>query len=53
MPGPTLVYLIWTEGRLRVPLGRQLWCQGHPSKYDLDLACCQQPVLSARLAMRP
>jgi hypothetical protein len=48
MPGLALVWLIWTEGRSRVPLGRQLWCQAPPSKYALDLACCQQPVLSAK-----
>jgi putative transposase len=35
--GLSLVLLIWTEGRSRMPLGLKLWRQGGPSKYALAL----------------
>jgi hypothetical protein len=35
--GFSLVLLVWTDGRLRVPLGVRLWHQGGPSKYALAL----------------
>jgi hypothetical protein len=30
--GFSLVLLVWTDGRLRVPLGVRLWHKGGPSK---------------------
>jgi hypothetical protein len=36
--GVALVLLVWTDGRLRIPLGMRLWHKGGPSKYDLVLA---------------
>ena len=36
--GLSLVWLIWTDGRSRVPLGLRLWRKGGPSKYALALA---------------
>jgi DDE superfamily endonuclease len=35
--GFALVLLVWTDGRLRVPLGARLWHQGWPSKYVYNL----------------
>jgi hypothetical protein len=35
--GLSLVLLIWTNGRLRIPLGMRLWRKGGPSKYALAL----------------
>jgi hypothetical protein len=35
--GLSLVLLIWTNGRLRIPLGMRLWRKGGPSKYELAL----------------
>lgn len=35
--GLSVVFLIWTDGRSRVPLGLRLWCKGGPSKYALAL----------------
>jgi putative transposase len=35
--GFSLVLLVWTDGRLRVPLGVRLWHKGGPSKYVLAL----------------
>jgi putative transposase len=35
--GFSLVLLVWTKGRLRLPLGLRLWRQGGPSKYELAL----------------
>ena len=35
--GFSLVLLVWTDGRLRIPLGLRLWCRGGPSKYALAL----------------
>jgi putative transposase len=35
--GFALVLLVWTEGRLRIPLGMRLWHKGGPSKHDLAL----------------
>jgi putative transposase len=35
--GFSLVLLVWTDGRLRVPLGVRLWHKGGPSKYGLAL----------------
>jgi putative transposase len=35
--GLSLVLLIWTDGRSRIPLGMQLWRKGGPSKYALAL----------------
>ena len=35
--GFSLVLLVWTNGALRIPLGRRLWRQGGPSKYELAL----------------
>jgi hypothetical protein len=36
--GFSLVFLVWTNGTLRIPLGMRLWRKGGPSKYDLALA---------------
>jgi hypothetical protein len=36
--GFSLVRLVWTDGRLRIPLGLRLWRRGGPSKYMLALA---------------
>jgi DDE superfamily endonuclease len=33
--GFSLVLLVWTDGRLRVPLGVRLWHKGRPSKSAL------------------
>src|SRR3712207_8227048 len=33
----SLVLLVWTDGRLRIPLGLRLWRRGGPSKYMLAL----------------
>jgi putative transposase len=35
--GFSLVPLVWTDGRLRIPLGLRLWRRGGPSKYMLAL----------------
>ncbi len=35
--GFSLVLLVWTDGRLRIPLGMRLWHEGGPSQYDLAL----------------
>ena len=35
--GFSLVLLVWTDGRLRIPLGLRLWRRGGPSKYELAL----------------
>src|SRR5215831_6340854 len=35
--GFSLVLLVWTDGKLRVPLGVRLWHKGGPSKYALAL----------------
>ena len=35
--GFSLVLLVWTDGRLRIPLGLRLWCRGGPSKSALAL----------------
>jgi Transposase DDE domain len=35
--GFSLVLLIWTNGRLRIPLGVRLWRRGGPSKIELAL----------------
>jgi hypothetical protein len=35
--GFSLVRLIWTNGRLRIPLGVRLWRRGGPSKRELAL----------------
>jgi Transposase DDE domain len=35
--GFSLVWLIWTNGTLRIPLGIRLWRKGGPSKYQLAL----------------
>jgi hypothetical protein len=35
--GFSLVLLVWTDGRLRVPLGVRLWRKGGPSKYERAL----------------
>jgi DDE family transposase len=35
--GFSLVLLVWTDGRLRIPLGMRLWHKGGLSKYDLAL----------------
>jgi hypothetical protein len=35
--GFSLVLLVWTDGRLRIPLGMRLWRKGGPSKYELAL----------------
>ena len=35
--GFSLVLLIWTDGRTRIPLGMQRWRRGGPSKYALAL----------------
>jgi putative transposase len=35
--GFSLVLLVWTDGRLRIPLGLRLWRRGGPSKYMLAL----------------
>ena len=35
--GFSLVLLVWTDGRLRVPLGVRLWRKGGPSRYELAL----------------
>src|ERR687888_2593194 len=35
--GFSLVLLVWTDGRLRIPLGVRLWHKGGPSKYELAL----------------
>jgi putative transposase len=35
--GFSLVLLVWTDGRLRIPLGLRLWHRGGPSKYVLAL----------------
>jgi Transposase DDE domain len=36
--GFSRVWLVWTNGTLRLPLGVRLWRQGGPSKYQLALA---------------
>ena len=36
--GFSLVLLVWTDGRLRIPLGLRLWRRGGPSKSELALA---------------
>jgi len=35
--GLSLVLLVWTNGKLRIPLGIRLWQKGGPSKYELAL----------------
>jgi hypothetical protein len=35
--GLSLVFLVWTNGTVRLPLGMRLWHKGGPSKYDLAL----------------
>jgi Transposase DDE domain len=35
--GLALVWLVWTNGSLRIPLGMRLWRKGGPSKDDLAL----------------
>ncbi len=35
--GFSLVLLVWTNGTLRIPLGRRLWRKGGPSKSELAL----------------
>jgi hypothetical protein len=35
--GFSRVLWVWTNGTLRIPLGRRLWRQGGPSKYALAL----------------
>src|SRR5919108_5436653 len=35
--GSSLVLLVWTNGTLRLPLGRRLWRNGGPPKYELAL----------------
>ena len=35
--GFSLVLLVWTDGRLRMPLGIRLWQKGGPSQYTLAL----------------
>jgi hypothetical protein len=35
--GFSVVLLSWTDGRVRIPLGRRLWHQGGPSKLALAL----------------
>jgi Transposase DDE domain len=35
--GFSLVLLVWTDGRLRLPLGLRVWHRGGPSKYVLAL----------------
>jgi hypothetical protein len=35
--GFSLVLLVWTDGKLRIPLGMRLWHKGGPSKYELAL----------------
>jgi putative transposase len=35
--GFSVVLLIWTDGRVRIPLGIRLWHKGGPSKYVLAL----------------
>jgi hypothetical protein len=35
--GFSLILLVWTNGTLRIPLGRRLWRKGGPSKYELTL----------------
>lgn len=35
--GFSVVLLIWTDGRVRIPLGIRLWHKGGPSKYALAL----------------
>lgn len=35
--GLALVFVVWTKGTLRVPLGVRLWHQGGPAKYALAL----------------
>jgi hypothetical protein len=35
--GVSVVRLVWTDGTLRLPLGRRLWQQGGPSTYALAL----------------
>lgn len=40
--GFSLVLLVWTDGRLRGPLGVRLWHKGGPSKYALALELLSQ-----------
>jgi putative transposase len=35
--GLSLVFLVWTNGTLRIPLSMRLWRKGGPSKYELAL----------------
>jgi len=35
--GLALVLLVWTDGTVRIPLGRRFWHKGGPSKYVLAL----------------
>ena len=35
--GLSLVLLVWTNGTVRIPLGRRFWHKGGPSKYALAL----------------
>jgi hypothetical protein len=49
--GFSLVLLIWTNGRLRIPLGMRLWRKGGPSKYELALALLS--YARHRLCCRP
>jgi hypothetical protein len=35
--GFSLVRRVWTDGRLRIPLGLRLWHRGGPSQYELGL----------------
>jgi DDE superfamily endonuclease len=35
--GLSPVLLVWTDGRVQIPLGLQLWHKGRPSKYELSL----------------
>jgi putative transposase len=35
--GVSLVVLVWTDGRVRIPVGYRVWHKGGPSKVDLAL----------------
>jgi hypothetical protein len=48
LDGFSVVLLIWTEGRVRSPLGIRLWHQGGPSQYVLAL----ELLSSARTRLR-
>lgn len=36
--GGSMVWLVWTDGQVRLPLAFRLWRKAGPSKYDLALA---------------